>query len=147
MMHTKQSCSARDELTHCWNLMQSRNAVLAWRLVQIGFVLSFAFSLAGIARAAICYPIGRTPLGIASDGVNIWVTNSTDNNVSVLAANGTPVGARIPVGQLPSGIAFDGTYIWVANSTDNTVVPIRASDRTPVSPVRVGPTPRAIAFD
>ncbi len=60
-------------------------------------------------------------MGIAFDGANIWVTNSSDNNVMKLDLDGNLL-KTITVGTYPVGIACDDANIWVANSTSGNVM-------------------------
>jgi DNA-binding beta-propeller fold protein YncE len=71
-------------------------------------------------------------LGIAFDGVNIWVANRNSNTVTELRASDGVVLGTFPVpANGPYGIAFDGTYIWV--SGDSNMVILRASDGAQVA--------------
>ena len=61
------------------------------------------------------------PWGIAFDGVNMWVANEGNDNVTKLrASDGSNLGT-FSVGSTPLGIAFDGANIWVANGSSGTV--------------------------
>jgi DNA-binding beta-propeller fold protein YncE len=61
------------------------------------------------------------PVGLVSDGTNIWVSNNGGNSVTkIRASDGTNQGT-LPVGSQPSGLAFDGTHVWVVNTGSNTV--------------------------
>ena len=60
--------------------------------------------------------VGKAPMGIAFDGVNIWVAAHTANTVTKLrASDGTPLDS-FRVGMLPLGVAFRGANIWAASS-------------------------------
>ncbi len=114
-------------------------------------VSSVSQNLANIALlrwgAAPSYAVGNTPIGVAFDGINIWVTNDADNTVSkLLAATGALVGTY-PVGTSPEGIAFDGTNIWVANYSDATVSKLLAATGATVGTYAVGMHPYGVAFD
>ena len=69
--------------------------------------------------------VGRGPNGVAvsPDGSQIFVPNSGDNTVSVIAVDTGTVSTTIPVGQEPDAVAVspDGTQAYVANCTDNSV--------------------------
>ena len=69
--------------------------------------------------------VGSNPRGVAFDGTNIWVTNSSSGTVSTLNPVWNTVTATVTVGTYPWGVAFDGTNIWVTNSVSNTVSKIR----------------------
>src|SRR5437762_1056318 len=61
------------------------------------------------------FPVGHSPVYLAFDGANIWVTNSDDNTVTKLrASDGAPQGT-FAVGDVPAFITFDGENIWVGN--------------------------------
>lgn len=72
-------------------------------------------------------PVGTGPVDVAitPDGAFAYVTNETDETVSVIATASNSVVATIPlaVGSKPRGIAIspDGQTAWVANSGDDTV--------------------------
>jgi YVTN family beta-propeller protein len=59
--------------------------------------------------------VGSSPVGIAFDGANIWVTNSGSASVTKLRASNGSVLGTFSVGSSPTGVAFDGANIWVAN--------------------------------
>ncbi len=91
--------------------------------------------------APFCGRRNRTPpAGITFDGLNVWVANSTTNNVTKVTATriaGGGLNARqvatlhwyttnttfksYPTGQGPEAVAFDGTNVWIANSGSNTI--------------------------
>ncbi len=99
------------------------------------------------AQASATYPVGEAPVGIAFDGVNIWVTNSGDNSVSeLLASTGATIGTY-PVGSIPYAVAFDGANIWVANLGSNNVTKLLASTGVLVGTYPVGLSPRDVAYD
>jgi DNA-binding beta-propeller fold protein YncE len=63
--------------------------------------------------------VGTGPIGVAFDGANVWVTN-TSGVTKLRASDGTHVGT-FPVGTVPVGVAFDGANVWVTNYFSNTV--------------------------
>ena len=67
----------------------------------------------------------KNPMGVAVDpGTHtVYVTNISDNTVSVIDGSTRTVTAAVPVGKHPRGVAVDpGTHTaYVANSWDNTV--------------------------
>ena len=67
--------------------------------------------------------VGSTPIAIAFDGANMWVTNTNSNAVSVLRVSDGALIKTASVGCNPDAIAFDGAFMWVANGGcgDNTV--------------------------
>ena len=69
--------------------------------------------------AAATITVGTQPIGVASNGTNIYVTNT--NSVSVIdpATNTEPT--TITVGTNPEVVAYDGTNIWVTNNDDGSV--------------------------
>jgi hypothetical protein len=85
-----------------------------------------------LVNAAEHFTVGRTPLGLAFDGVNIWVTNTgvnyfpsppnlpSGNSVTRLRAkDGMKVGPDLTGFNTPTGIIFDGTNMWIANFAIN----------------------------
>ena len=76
------------------------------------------------------FRVGTGPVGIAFDGVNIWVANNNrgvgNGSVTELNANGEVLGT-FTVGRVPNGVAFDGAYIWVTNEFSDSVSKLRAA--------------------
>ncbi|MBK9990997.1 MAG: hypothetical protein IPP19_09750 [Verrucomicrobia bacterium] len=96
------------------------------------------------------FATGANPAGIAFDGANIWVANSSDGTVTKLrASNGANLGTFTSGGTGPGGIAFDGTNIWVANYNSGSVAKLRTSDGALMSggAFLTGEAARAVAFD
>ena len=60
---------------------------------------------------------------------NAYITNSSDESVSVIITASNTVTATIPVGIGPSGVAVtpDGSKVYVANSASNTVAVINTA--------------------
>ena len=92
--------------------------------------------MTGTDRAGRLAPFG---VAVSPTGQTVYVTNSFDNTVSVIAVASNTVTATIPVGASPSGIAAapNGNSVYVSNSADNTVSVI-ASNNTVSSTVPVG---------
>lgn len=74
------------------------------------------------------FDVGKFPIGVVSDGTNIWVANGESNNVMKLRATDGAVLGTFNVGTNPEGVVFDGTNVWVVNTDSNTVSKLRASD-------------------
>jgi len=79
----------------------------------------------GSEASTVCQPAtslaGTAPIGVAFDGVNIWVANSGDNTLTKLrASDGANLGT-FPTGTAPHWLVFDGAHIWVTNNGSNTV--------------------------
>src|SRR5215468_8755320 len=72
----------------------------------------------------ISFAVGKFPIGVASDGTNIWVANAGGTVTKLRASDGKVLGT-FNVGKFPVGIAFDGTYIWVANAESNNLMKLR----------------------
>jgi len=93
--------------------------------------------------------VGAQPTGIAvtPDGKFVYVTNQSDNTVSVInVANNTVLPISIPVGAEPIGIALtpDGKFAYVANFGSNTVSVINTATNTVLaSQIAVGSGPAA----
>jgi DNA-binding beta-propeller fold protein YncE len=81
-------------------------------------------------KASVTYPVGNSPVAVAFDGTNIWVTNYYGNNVTkLLASTGATLGTY-PVGTNPSGVAFDAANIWVVNRGSNDVTKLLGLHRS-----------------
>lgn len=74
------------------------------------------------------------PQGVATDGVDVWITNEVNNSVTELSAStgklvewihvtGNPTLGLCPNCHfsLPQGIASNGTEVWVANPRNNSI--------------------------
>jgi len=84
-----------------------------------------------------------TPLNFA------YITNSTDNSVSVLdLSSNTVVGAPIPVGSNPWRATLDpsGEFVYVSCRGADSISVIRTSDNTVVDTIPVGSNPSGLAF-
>jgi len=63
------------------------------------------------------------PIGITTDGSNIWIVDNDDDSVYKYGMDGSYIsvwGTTAANGN-PSGITTDGTYIWVADITDDAI--------------------------
>lgn len=93
---------------------------------------------------------GGKALDIAFDGVNMWITNIEDDQITILrASDGALVDTLTTtngVGTKPTYLAFDGRNMWVVNEDDGTVSIFRVSDYTHVEDISI-PSPQRIAFD
>ena len=90
---------------------------------------------------------GSSPNGVAYDGTNIYVTNSTSNNVSVIDPATNTVTDTIDVGTNPNGVAYDGTNIYVTNFNSNNVSVIDPATNTVTTTINVGSFPAGVAYD
>jgi YVTN family beta-propeller protein len=81
----------------------------------------------------------------------VYVTNNTDNTVSVIdTATNTVVGDPIPVGTTPRGVVVNpaGTRVYVANTASNDVSVIDTATNTFVgSAIPVGGAPNSVAVN
>jgi DNA-binding beta-propeller fold protein YncE len=93
--------------------------------------------------------VGQTPIELAFDGQNIWVTNYTSSTVSVVNESGTLLKTISIPSAMPEGITFDGKYIWTANNGPgaNSVTKIDAAAMSIVNTYSVGLGPDGVAFD
>jgi sugar lactone lactonase YvrE len=93
------------------------------------------------------FKVGKSPIGIAFDGTNIWGSNQYGQSLTKLRANDGENLGTFTVGSGPTGVAFDGANIWTANSFDGTVTKLRASDGKNLGTFSVGQAPLYVAFD
>jgi YVTN family beta-propeller protein len=95
--------------------------------------------------------IGANPTEVAVDpGTHTaYVTNQTDNSVSVIEAATPTVTATIPVGLNPIGVAVDpGTHTaYVTNYYGGTVSVIDEASNTVTATIPAGSLPGAVAVD
>ena len=78
-------------------------------------------------------PVGNTPWGVAvnPDGTNVYVTNSADDNVSVINTTNNTVTATVNVGDSPWAVAVnpEGTNVYVTNYLSNNVSVINTTNK------------------
>lgn len=89
--------------------------------------------------------VGRHPAHIvfSGDGKYILVSNSEDNNVTVIAANNYTVLKTIATGQGPHGfrISADSRFAYIANMGEDTVSVLDLSLLVETKKIRVGKSP------
>jgi len=94
--------------------------------------------------------VGNNPFAVAvtPNGNFVYVTNITDNTVSVFDTATNTVAPSIGVGRAPIAIAItpNGTKAYVVNSVDETVSVINTSSNLVVATIPVGLDPLAIAI-
>jgi hypothetical protein len=92
-------------------------------------------------------PLGaNSPIGIAFDGTNMWVTDFGGTDIAkvspTLRVSTFPLGSNLET----EGIAFDRTNMWVTNQGDSSLKKISPSGAV-IGTFTVGSEPNAIAFD
>ena len=98
-------------------------------------------------------PLDDRPDAIAFDGVNIWVINRGDDDVSdddavtKITASTRKVQADFSVGTAPSAVAYDGENIWVANFGSNDLTKYKIDGTKKRTLTSGGQQPVALAFD
>ena len=99
--------------------------------------------------APTAIPVGVVPLAAAVRGDQslVYVSNASDNTVSVINAGTNTVVATIPVGTLPTLIALtpDNTRAYVANQGSNDVTVINTATNTVVTTIPVGTQATGVA--
>lgn len=92
------------------------------------------------------FPVGSTPLGLAFDGTNIWVTDWIgDALIKVRASDGVILGTYGIFE--PHHVACDGTSVWVTNQLGK-VTKFRGSDGTIEATISLGTSAlEGIIFD
>ena len=94
--------------------------------------------------------LGPFPEGIAFDGQNSWVANTSSlpgtGSVSKVSLNPINVVTFTTSFNQPVGILFDGSNIWVSDKGDNTLKKLNSNEAVLLS-IGVGSSPRAVAFD
>ena len=98
-------------------------------------------------------PSNSVSNAVASDGVNIWITNvsvGTNPSTAVIkmrASDGALVGTFTFPNTDPFDMVFDGANIWVTNAGLNSVTKIRASDGPLLGTFAVGKLVEGVTFD
>ena len=94
--------------------------------------------------------VGRHPahVVVTSDGRTAYVTNGSDNTVSVVDTASQRVTEVISVGASPHGLRIspDGKQVWVANLKGGTVSVIDTESRKQVAQIAVGKGPAQVGF-
>jgi YVTN family beta-propeller protein len=82
-------------------------------------------------------------VAVSPSGDYVYVTNNSDNTVSVIRTSDSTVTATIGVGQGPWGVDItnSGDNVYVVNNSDSTVSVIRTSDNTVTVTINVGNSP------
>jgi YVTN family beta-propeller protein len=77
-----------------------------------------------------------------------YVTNHSDNTISIIDTDTNTVVANVPVGLSPSGVAItpDGAHVYVVNRGSSTVSVIDTETNTVVNTVFVSPPPVGVAI-
>ena len=96
-------------------------------------------------------PVGNGPNAMAVNptGSYAYVTNYSDNTVSVIDTATNTVTATINVGHVPDAVAVNpaGTYVYAANANDSTVSVIATATNTVTATINVGTNPEAVAVN
>jgi YVTN family beta-propeller protein len=119
-----------------WATVQNPDGGLLIKLNLSGVILSVT-------------PLGSAPIEMAFDGANVWVTDYTSSDVTIVDAGGNVV-KTIPLpGANPEGVLFDGKYIWIANNGvgANSVSKFDVSTQSLIATYPVGLNPDGLAFD
>jgi YVTN family beta-propeller protein len=90
--------------------------------------------------------VGAGPLGVASDGTNIWVANGGSGTVSKINPTTNTVIATVTDVDGARRVVFDGTNIWVTDGADS-VSKIDPTTNTVTATIAVGAYPEHVAFD
>jgi len=99
------------------------------------------------ANQTITFPVPESPLGVAFDGENIWVTTAGVAISKLRANDGTNLG-NSPVGILGGGVAFDGANFWITTQGfGGAVSKLQASNGGVIGSFLTGNNPRGVAFD
>lgn len=88
-----------------------------------------------------------TVMQLVGVGPYAYITNSGDNNVSVIDTTTNKVTAMIPVGNYPMGVAvtLDGKKVYVTNFFGRTISVIDATKNKVTATIPLGNSPRGVA--
>src|SRR5262245_16410651 len=102
------------------------------KLMNFTQKISRFISGAAIQVLTLALFLGVFGAGVALAQTNAYVTNSTDNTVSVIDSSTNTVTATIPVGSTPRGIAVtpNSAVAYVANALSNNVSVIDTASNT-----------------
>ncbi len=93
------------------------------RYVAFGIVLSLSLMWSRECNAEVC----------------AFITNSSNNTISVIRTSDDTVVSTFNTGSGPIGITPDGDYLYVTNSGDRTVSAIRTSKKITIVPFLENP--------
>lgn len=86
---------------------------------------------------ATVIPVGARPTCVTSFNGQVWVTNTDEGSVSVIACSTDRVVATVPVGSHPTGVVIDPQVGgFVANSLDGTIS-VLSLDNTPKATIEI----------
>jgi YVTN family beta-propeller protein len=94
-------------------------------------------------------PVGNDPsqIAVSPNGRRVYVSNNSNQSVSVIDTGLEGVIATVPVGSIPEGLAIDpsGARLYVANSGPNSVSVVDTATNAVTKTIDVGTTPFGLA--
>lgn len=93
------------------------------------------------------YPVGAYPYFIASDGANIYVSNSFGETITKLRAIDGVLLNTFHIEGNPEGIAYGAGSLWVATELDNQLTRLNPEDGTVEETFHVPELPFDVLFD
>jgi uncharacterized repeat protein (TIGR01451 family) len=92
--------------------------------------------------------VGHDPFDLAASpsGGFVYVTNRSDDNISIIDTSTNLVVGTAPVGKTPEGIAVGSGEIWVANDTTDSVTVVREIDMQKIADITVGGGPLGLGL-
>ncbi len=92
---------------------------------------------------------GAEGIDISPDGAEVWVSNRSENTVSIIdTALGNVTHELDTDGEFPVKLRFrpDGEEVWIANNSSGTLIVIDAETRETRAIIETGPRPLGLAF-
>lgn len=120
-----------------WTTVKNPNGGVLLKIDLIGSIVSST-------------DIAGSPIELAYDGANVWVTDYASSSVTIVNQSGKVLKTiQLPSSANPEGILFDGKYVWVANNGvgANSVSKFDPRSQTLLATYSVGQNPDGVAFD
>ena len=97
---------------------------------------------------SLVFLVATLAAGAAEAQINAYVTNQTNNTVSVIDTATNTITATVSVGATPGGIAItpNRAFVYVCNVSGNSVSVIDTATNTVTATVPVGSTPFSVAI-
>lgn len=129
-------------------LSPGRHTVAAWALMRGGRPSRRTRAAVVVTqREPKPVAVGGQPVGIATTGSDVWVSDGSGGNAVRVDANTRRVTARIAVGGELGGIAASASSVWVSVFDGGQVVRVDPATNTVLARIAVGGQPTSIALD
>ncbi len=88
-----------------------------------------------------------SPRGLAFDGVNLWCSGATNDQIYKLNSDGSVLFSFASPGQIPTGLAWDGSKLWNADYNDEKIYSLSTAGSVLSSFTSPGIGPAGLTWD